>query len=102
MKRPSIALWISTLFAIPTSLLVQASSKPIGNRVAQESASTLAATMPTFSWDTLPLYIHVRKAKKFTPEELKYLASFNPNTPTGIARTQTEVDPPGFYFFEKK
>jgi hypothetical protein len=31
---------------------------------------------PDFSWDTIPLYMHVRKATAFTDEELKYLASF--------------------------
>ena len=75
MKRPSIAFWIINLFAIPASLLAQSSSKPTGDHTV-ELASTPAVTMPTFSWDTLPLYIHVRKARKFTPEELKYLASF--------------------------
>ena len=32
--------------------------------------------VPDFSWDTLPLYMHVRKADAFTDEELEYLASF--------------------------
>ena len=31
---------------------------------------------PEFSWDRLPLYIHVRKAAAFDQEELAYLASF--------------------------
>lgn len=31
---------------------------------------------PDFSWDTLPLYMHVRKATAFSDEELDYLASF--------------------------
>ncbi len=31
---------------------------------------------PDFSWDTLPLYMHVRKADAFTDEELDFLASF--------------------------
>ena len=31
---------------------------------------------PDFSWDTIPLYMHVRKATAFTAEELDYLASF--------------------------
>jgi hypothetical protein len=31
---------------------------------------------PDFSWDTIPLYMHVRKATAFTDEELDYLASF--------------------------
>jgi hypothetical protein len=32
--------------------------------------------LPDFSWDTIPLYMHVRKATAFTAEELEYLASF--------------------------
>ena len=75
MKRSSIALSIFTLFAIPASLLAQSSPKPTGDQVT-ELTSTPAVTQPAFSWDTLPLYIHVRKARKFTPEELKHLASF--------------------------
>lgn len=31
---------------------------------------------PEFSWDTVPRYMHVRKATAYTPEELKYLATF--------------------------
>lgn len=31
---------------------------------------------PDFSWDAIPLYMHVRKATAFTAEELEYLASF--------------------------
>jgi hypothetical protein len=37
----------------------------------------LAATrMPEFSWDTVPRYMHVRKATAFTSEEIRYLATF--------------------------
>ena len=32
--------------------------------------------MPEFSWDTVPLYMHVRKVTAFTPEELNYLSHF--------------------------
>ena len=35
-----------------------------------------ALRLPEFSWDTLPLYIHIRKCEKFTDEELQYLAGF--------------------------
>jgi hypothetical protein len=31
---------------------------------------------PRFSWDTIPLYMHMRKATRFTREEVKYLAGF--------------------------
>jgi hypothetical protein len=32
--------------------------------------------MPDFSWDRVPLYVHVRKDTAFTDEEIKYLATF--------------------------
>ncbi len=42
---------------------------------AQDSTNA-SRLLPEFSWDRLPLYIHVRKATAFDQEELKYLASF--------------------------
>jgi hypothetical protein len=35
-----------------------------------------SAHYPEFSWDKVPLYMHVRKSAAFTPEELEYLAQF--------------------------
>lgn len=32
--------------------------------------------MPDFSWDTLPLYMHVRKATAFSDEEFRFLSKF--------------------------
>lgn len=31
---------------------------------------------PEFSWDTMPLYMHVRKSSAFTNDEIKFLADF--------------------------
>ncbi len=45
---------------------------------AAESPSPLGNPdrMPSFSWDTVPLYVHIRKDTAFTGEEIKYLATF--------------------------
>ena len=43
---------------------------------SSEPTSNSASRMPEFSWDTVPLYIHIRKLEKFTDEELQYLAGF--------------------------
>ena len=44
---------------------------------AEEEPSAPAANrLPDFSWDRVPLYMHIRKAKIFTEDEIKYLASF--------------------------
>jgi len=40
------------------------------------SSIVMAERMPDFSWDTVPRYMHVRKATAFTPEEIRYLAAF--------------------------
>ena len=40
------------------------------------SVCAVAERMPEFSWDTVPRYMHVRKATAFTPEEINYLAAF--------------------------
>lgn len=32
--------------------------------------------LPSFSWDRVPRYMHIRKETAFSPEELRYLASF--------------------------
>ena len=51
--------------------------------VAQEAGENYAATetkprptYPEFSWDRIPLYMHIRKEKSFTDEEIKFLAKF--------------------------
>ena len=33
-------------------------------------------TYPEFSWDRIPLYMHIRKAKSYTDEEIAFLAKF--------------------------
>ncbi len=43
---------------------------------AQLSAERPRGSMPEFSWDTLPLYMHVRKRTAFSEEELKFLQKF--------------------------
>jgi hypothetical protein len=42
----------------------------------QNSKSQEPTNYPEFSWDHVPLYMHMRKAKAFTEEELNYLAGF--------------------------
>ena len=31
---------------------------------------------PEFTWDRIPLYMHIRKAKSYTDEEIAFLAKF--------------------------
>ena len=45
---------------------------------AAESPAPVAnpERMPAFSWDRVPLYVHIRKDTAFTEEEIRYLATF--------------------------
>ena len=56
--------------AIVTAVLGGASA------LAAEPVPAGDQRFPDFSWDTIPLYMHVRKATAFTDEELDYLSSF--------------------------
>ena len=71
MNHPLIASVILTFILMPTCLLAQITESSTGTEDNHPTAK-----MPAFSWDTLPLYAHVRKATKFTPKEAEYLASF--------------------------
>ena len=41
---------------------------------AAESVST--DKLPSFSWERVPRYMHIRKDTAFTADEIRYLASF--------------------------
>jgi len=61
------------------SLLIAllAASQPVKGDTPKLAESTPAGhARPTFSWDRVPQYMHIRKAEKFTDAEIKYLASF--------------------------
>ena len=41
-----------------------------------EPSAPVANRLPEFSWDRVPQYMHIRKAKGYTPDEIRYLATF--------------------------
>ena len=45
-------------------------------KVDASSVELVKNKLPEFSWDTMPLYMHVRKSTAFTNKEIKYLAKF--------------------------
>jgi hypothetical protein len=45
-----------------------------GLHAAGPSASS--NRLPSFSWERVPRYMHIRKDTAFTPDEIRYLASF--------------------------
>ena len=66
MKR-NFAIILLALFVAPLSAL-QAARPP--------APLTNPERMPAFSWDRVPLYVHIRKDTAFTGDEINYLATF--------------------------
>ena len=63
-----------TFFALSAFFLTSCKSQ---EEVALQSETNQSnSKLPEFSWDTMPLYMHVRKATAFTNEEIAYLAKF--------------------------
>ena len=62
-----------TLFL--TALLLLAPLAPI-HAAAPAAALPNQDRLPTFSWDRVPLYVHIRKDTAFTDDEIRYLAAF--------------------------
>jgi hypothetical protein len=47
-----------------------------GNPTKPVEITQTGHARPAFSWNRVPQYMHIRKARKFTDAEIKYLASF--------------------------
>ncbi len=62
-----LAVIVITILLAPMGML-QAKELPLNP--AKENR------FPAFSWDNVPLYVHIRKDTRFTDEEIKYLATF--------------------------
>jgi hypothetical protein len=65
---------MKTTITLLTALLL-APLAPL-QAAASSSAPTSQGRMPSFSWDSVPCYIHIRKDTAFTADEIRYLASF--------------------------
>lgn len=59
-------------------ILVAVLHAPLATLQAAEPAAPLADQdrLPAFSWDHVPLYVHIRKDTAFTVDEIRYLAMF--------------------------
>jgi len=69
---------MSTRQLICTVTLIGALLASLSGLQAAESQTPVEYPdrMPAFSWDTVPLYVHIRKDTAFTDDEIRYLASF--------------------------
>jgi hypothetical protein len=64
IKKPSLIFLASYSACILTAF------------AADPEPPSTSVRLPEFSWDRVPQYMHIRKAKKFTQDEIEYLASF--------------------------
>ena len=65
------------LISLLAIVIMFTSSCTFQHKVAEKDLSIKSqSNLPEFSWDTMPLYMHLRKATKFTKEELKYIAKY--------------------------
>ncbi|QDV26383.1 putative glycoside hydrolase [Aureliella helgolandensis] len=61
----------------PGSPALQLGIEPLDvSQMGRKKLDGSATHYPAFSWDHVPLYMHMRKATDFTQEELEYLAGF--------------------------
>lgn len=57
-------------------IIFTSSCKSQSKAVEKDKSSESHTNLPEFSWDTMPLYMHLRKATAFTNEEINYLAKY--------------------------
>ena len=67
--RNIVALSGLLIFCFSPSIALEAGEPSIDLSVSQHN-------YPTFTWDRIPLYMHIRKAEAYTEEEIKFLAQF--------------------------
>jgi hypothetical protein len=67
-------LTVALLLCLPAVGIAEEKGKAPCDADTTRGAGTRA--YPRFSWDRIPLYMHVRKADSYTPSEIKFLARF--------------------------
>ena len=65
--KPTLTFITALLLAPLTALHAAAPSAP---------PTRQGSRMPSFSWDHVQCYVHIRKDTAFTPDEIRYLAAF--------------------------
>lgn len=63
-------------FIAQTRPLALVISLAAGSGMAAAPIAEVSTRLPAFSWDHVPLYMHVRKSTQFTEAEIRYLAGF--------------------------
>jgi hypothetical protein len=72
-----VVVWKRSAEALTIQLPKTMPDQPvIGFRITPARAAKSTDHYPAFSWDTVPLYMHMRKSKRFSQEELEYLAGY--------------------------
>lgn len=64
------------IYTISIDALSAADQAYLRNRDYENEASGGTASYPEFSWDRVPLYMHIRKEKAYTDEEIAFISKF--------------------------
>ncbi|WP_197440933.1 putative glycoside hydrolase [Thalassoglobus neptunius] len=77
MKRTHLFTYLFTFiigfqFTCPSKAFANEAAKPSSPNNCEDQKPN----HPKFSWDTIPLYMHIRKATAYSDEELNFLAKF--------------------------
>ncbi len=70
---------ISSIVATVGLLLMcssESSAQEIGTRPLTVSGDDRKSSYPEFTWDRIPLYMHIRKATSYTDKEIAFMAKF--------------------------
>lgn len=76
MIRTHIANSIFAILGILMLCSLDCYAQQEGDHSKAEVAVPPSRRYPEFSWDRIPLYMHVRKARAYSQEEIDYLAKF--------------------------
>ncbi|MGB6222936.1 hypothetical protein [Haloferula sp.] len=68
VTRASIILGFLTTFTAGLPA-VESGTRPTNRPISE-------ASFPEFSWDRVPLYMHIRKDDSFSPEEIAFISKF--------------------------
>ena len=75
MNTNRIKRLLLTLLVVPTISIAQSGSKE-GKDATTHLGVERHHNFPEFSWDRIPLYMHIRKATAYTEDEIKFLSRF--------------------------
>jgi len=67
---------LAIITGLLTSCVLGVSAQEKREHLLIKNDAATASTFPEFTWDKIPLYMHVRKASSYTDQEIEFIAKF--------------------------